>query len=111
MNGARADVRTNVLRRGIDIFVSPLPGRALTWNVASEEVDAAAHASGDQILTLPDDVARALYEGLNRYYGGSDAGTLRADLEHERGRVDLLIKAILPTRPATAIESVSDYKR
>jgi len=43
-------------------------------------------------LRLNNDFARALLEALLRYYNGSeDARTTRADLLHERERVDKLI--------------------
>jgi len=43
-------------------------------------------------FSLQNDFARALLEALLRYYNGSeDARTTRADLLHERDRVDKLI--------------------
>ena len=43
-------------------------------------------------LRIGDGEARALLEALARHYGGaSDTQTLRADLDHERQRVDELI--------------------
>lgn len=46
-------------------------------------------------FSLPDEFARALLEKLLQYYqGASDMHTVRADLLHERGRVDKMIETI-----------------
>lgn len=47
-------------------------------------------------IVLDDDLARALLDALMRHYqGASDMQTVRADLLHERGRVDRLITALI----------------
>jgi hypothetical protein len=47
-------------------------------------------------MTLPDEVARPLLDALLRHYqGASDMHTVRADLLHERGRVDKLTDAMI----------------
>jgi len=47
-------------------------------------------------ITLANDVARALLDALLRHYQGSeDMHTVRADLLHERGRVDKMITALI----------------
>jgi hypothetical protein len=47
-------------------------------------------------MVLPNDAARALLEALLRHYqGASDMHTVRADLLHERGRVDKLTDAVI----------------
>lgn len=47
-------------------------------------------------MLLPDDAARALLDALLRHYqGASDMHTARADLVHERGRVDKLTDAVI----------------
>lgn len=47
-------------------------------------------------LTLSNDAARALLDALTRHYqGASDMHTVRADLLHERGRVDKLMTAVI----------------
>ena len=47
-------------------------------------------------MTLNDDEARALLDALTRHYqGASDMHTTRADLLHERGRVDKLTAAVI----------------
>lgn len=47
-------------------------------------------------LRLTDDMARALMDALSAHYGGtSDVRTLRADLLHERGRVDRVIDYLI----------------
>lgn len=46
-------------------------------------------------LRMDEDVARALLQALANWYGGtSEAATARADLLHERGRVDQLISTV-----------------
>lgn len=52
--------------------------------------------NGGPTLSLNNDVARALLDALTRHYqGASDMHTVRADLLHERGRVDRMINAII----------------
>lgn len=47
-------------------------------------------------LLLDDEVARVLLDALAEYYGGTGSvRTLRADMEHERKRVDKLIDRLL----------------
>jgi hypothetical protein len=47
-------------------------------------------------LTLSDDMARALLDALAAHYRrATDTGTLRADYEHERRRVDTLTNALV----------------
>lgn len=46
-------------------------------------------------FTVSNDVGRALLDALTRHYqGASDMHTVRADLLHERGRVDKLLTAV-----------------
>jgi hypothetical protein len=46
-------------------------------------------------LRLPDHAGRALLEQLTRHYSGAqDLHMVRADLLHERGRVDALIATV-----------------
>lgn len=50
-------------------------------------------------LRLPDEVARALLDALHQHFAGAtDARSLRADYNHERGRVDRLIGALIEGR-------------
>lgn len=68
-----------VMRAGED-------GLPLQW----EEVQPATETR--PTLRLTDDAARALLDALTRHYqGATDLHTVRADLLHERGRVDKLI--------------------
>ena len=47
-------------------------------------------------MRIPGELARALLEALLRHYeGASDMHTARADLLHERGRVDRLTAAMV----------------
>lgn len=60
-----------------------------------EEVDPPGSITSPTIR-LSHDIARALLEALLRYYGGApDSHTVRADLMHERGRVDKMLEALL----------------
>lgn len=46
--------------------------------------------------TMDDEIARALLDALTRHYqGASDMHTVRADLLHERQRVDKLTDAVI----------------
>jgi len=50
-------------------------------------------------MRLPDDVAKALLEGLlDHYRGGHDARQLRADYDAERKRVDKMLDNLLGGR-------------
>jgi hypothetical protein len=52
-------------------------------------------AGSGPTLKLSDEFAQALLNALTRYYQGSaDLHTVRADLIHERGRVDDLIRTV-----------------
>lgn len=47
-------------------------------------------------MVLPDEIGRPLLDALTRHYqGASDMHTVRADLLHERGRVDKLTDAVI----------------
>jgi hypothetical protein len=60
------------------------------------EIDSSSGMSVGATLSLPNDAARALLEALLRHYeGASDMHTVRADLLHERGRVDKMVDAIV----------------
>lgn len=53
-------------------------------------------------IRMNHDIARGLLEALLRYYGGApDSHTVRADLMHERGRVDKMLDTLveLASRP------------
>jgi hypothetical protein len=68
-----------------------------------EEVDPLTSISTPTIR-LSHDIARGLLDALLRYYGGApDSHTVRADLMHERGRVDKMLETLLSlaSRPNT----------
>lgn len=47
-------------------------------------------------LRIPEEFARALYEELARYFNGtSESATARADLLHERSRVDKCLESLI----------------
>jgi hypothetical protein len=57
-----------------------------------EPYDTTTYVDPGVTFAVNNDFARALLEALLRYYNGSeDARTTRADLLHERERVDKLI--------------------
>lgn len=63
---------------------------AVSW----DDVDPVAIT--EPTFKLPGDAARALLDALLRHYqGASDMHTVRADLLHERGRVDKLTDAMI----------------
>lgn len=64
--------------------------------MAVREIDRTTTPPDDAFLRLPDDVARALYEGLAAHYGGNlvDARRLREDYVAERARVDVFIRHV-----------------
>lgn len=63
---------------------------------AWEDVTDLIMVANPATLMLEDDEARALLDALlRRYQGASDMHTVRADLLHERGRVDKLTDAMI----------------
>jgi hypothetical protein len=83
---------------GLGRKVLHLDGNRQSWD------DTPASAETDPTLRLEDDAGRALLDALTRHYQGTaDLHTARADLLHERGRVDRLLAALteLAVRPQT----------
>lgn len=102
---ARAHIRPNFALGGIDVaLVTELPDgarRIRQWQPFHETVytapnDAATERSTD-LLSIPDDEARALYEALAEHYGHgtNDTRDLRRDHDAERARVDKLTDALI----------------
>jgi hypothetical protein len=53
-------------------------------------------AAIEPTMMLPDEIGRPLLDALTRHYqGATDMHTVRADLLHERGRVDKLTDALI----------------
>lgn len=76
-----------------------MPGRGVwrpgdgggTWTPVTDPAVAV-----DPTFVLDDELARVLLDGLAEYYGGTGSvRTLRADLEHERKRVDKMIDNLI----------------
>lgn len=66
-------------------------GDFMTWDEVPEPL-----AEIRPTFTLEGECARALLDALLRHYqGASDMHTVRADLLHERGRVDRLTDAVI----------------
>lgn len=99
---ARAHAEFSIAGRGVRIALSPRPDTVALWpDVTYRTIDPATDVTGDPQawLTLPVDEARALYEALAEYFGGTvvDARSLRHDYDHERSRVDTMISALIAT--------------
>lgn len=74
------------------LYVTGIENGHLVWEPLTETQLLEARPSP---LMLTNDVARALLDALLRHYqGASDMHTVRADLLHERGRVDGLIETV-----------------
>lgn len=72
------------------------PAGHLNWEHIAEN----ALGPDTPTLSLTNDVARALMDELVRYYhGSSDTLALRRDYDHERGRVDKMLGALLACVP------------
>lgn len=100
MRGARARAVYDPASDVVSLSVSPYPGAVFTWPKSSLEIvdtGRGVEAPTGAKLHLEEDVARALYEALGRYFGGDvvDARRLRADYDAERGRVDKFIDALI----------------
>lgn len=98
MRGARARAVFDPAADAVALSISPYPGSVFTW--PSPElaiVENGADSPGQATLRLSEDVIRALYEELGRYFGSDvvDARRLRADYDAERGRVDKFIDALI----------------
>lgn len=86
------------MRHGVRVAVSQAPGRLLTWaqpqivQTPPEVIDPSVTDSA--WLHLAEDDARAMYEALAAYFGGTghDTVALRRDYDAERKRVDRLIE-------------------
>lgn len=94
---ARAKAVYNPAYDTVGISVSPYPGSVFTWPSPELVIVANGEApSSDAEIKVTEDVARALYEALGRYFGGDivDASRLRKDYDAERGRVDKFIEAL-----------------
>lgn len=97
---ARVVVDHDLMRDGVRIAVSPRPGTVILWGHATYRIldpDEPTTLDPDAYLHLHEDVARAMYEALGRYFGGDavDARRLRQDYDAERARVDKFIDATL----------------
>ena len=107
MSGFDVRVADDFMIDGLAIYVSIKDGPAdrrilhIRENgTAWDQVDPAAVT--EPTLKLPGEAARALLDALLRHYqGASDMRTVRADLLHERGRVDKLTDAIITIAKGT----------
>lgn len=98
---ARVRITDNYMLDRTAFLISPREGRIYQWSVTDapyDEGEAVVRALGDDptVLSLPESVARALYEALGRHFGGgADAAALRKDYDAERARVDRLTDALI----------------
>lgn len=98
MRGAKARAVYDPAADNVALSISPYPGSVFTWpHPELAIVENGVEAPGQATLRLSEDVVRALYEELGRYFGGDvvDARRLRADYDAERGRVDKFIDALI----------------
>lgn len=100
MRGAKAKAVYDPAIDAVSLSISPYPGAVFTWSQRQLEIvdtSQGAEAPTGTKLHLEEDVCRALYEALGRYFGGDvvDARRLRADYDAERGRVDKFIAALI----------------
>jgi hypothetical protein len=96
---ARARAEYNPMRDSVSIVASPSQDTIVIWGEVAYRTtnpDTAVDAP-EAHLHLREDLARALYEALGRYFGGDavDARQLRQDYEAERRRVDKFIDAAI----------------
>ena len=96
-----AHVTDDFMIDGIAIYISDKQGSGrrilhVTDNGQSWESLESLAAVTDPTLKLHGEAARALLDALLRFYQGSaDTQTLRADLLHERNRVDKITSGLL----------------
>lgn len=101
----RAYVESDPVAFGVRIAVVR-PHHVLRWQpvevtVRTEDMQHSV-PDDDVWLRIPDEDARALYEGLADYFGhgGHDTRALRRDYDAERGRVDRFIAYLTDGRPS-----------
>lgn len=101
MTTFQAHVTDEFMIDGVAIYVSMKHDRArqLLRIGADGQQEWADHdplTTADPTLKLPGEAARALLDALLRFYqGAADTQTIRADLIHERNRVDKLTSGLL----------------
>lgn len=105
LSGWRARVEDDYLNGSVRLLLARRSGDALIYVTAlgtdgfgameTERVEVNMMPTNAGRLRLPEDAARALYDALAQHFAG-EAGTrqTRADLLHERGRVDKLIDVV-----------------
>ncbi|GAB7044882.1 hypothetical protein [Catenuloplanes indicus] len=91
---ARGGIAVHLGQRGVDGYTTVVEPMQIDLTVRTA-AEGATHRS-EPALRIPDDLGRALLAALAEHYGGtSPALTDRADLIHERGRVDKLINHLI----------------
>lgn len=103
--GWRARIEDDYLNGNVRLLLAQRAGDALIYvtqlgtdgfgAMETERVENGAAPTNADRLRLPEDAARALYDALAQHFA-AEAGTrqTRADLMHERGRVDRLIDTV-----------------
>lgn len=94
-DAAKARAEYDFERDGVTIYVRATQNIALSFNTTRVFVeDPAALVPDLEPLRLELDVARAVYEALSEFFGGShtDARMLRRDYDAERKRVDKMLE-------------------
>ena len=97
---ARAFIKDDWQRDGIQVFLLPDEGKVVRWDSIDgfgfptvTDLDPRQEAPDSAGLRLPEVLARALYEALADHFGhsGHDTRALRKDYDAERARVDKFI--------------------
>lgn len=101
--GWRAQVSDVGLMRSLQILIGQRTGTGMLYvtGITNEGWMPNEHVEHHQAtpdaahLRIPEDAARALYDALAQHFAGEAGGRqTRADLMHERGRVDRLIETL-----------------
>lgn len=104
MSEYRAHARWDMLRRHLDMYVGVEHGAGIVTfhgpGGQREDVAPELEPPADVLWRVPAGAAHAIINALSREVGLADSAKfLRADFEHERGRVDLLIDNLIAPAP------------
>lgn len=96
---AKAHAESDWIRDRVKVAIQLDEQRVLRWTdpIVDHRIHPEETVPDDAWLSLPSDVARALYEALADHFGhsGHDTRALRKDYDAERGRVDRLLDALV----------------
>lgn len=103
--GWRARIEDDYLNGSVRLLLAQRAGDALIYvtqigadgygGMETERVEVNMTPTDPGRMRIPEDAARALYDALAAHFAGEAGGRqTRADLLHERGRVDKLIASL-----------------